>query len=367
MTEARQGNSRGNAMSSISNPTKVFALAACMTGALLGVSKANASLYTAEYVFGDSLSDNGNLAAGLHTSFPDPPSFNNSFTNGPVAVARLAQALGLPLNPSLWTTGALAPAGTNYAVGGAQAADSGDGIDLTEQVGAFSFYSHGAADPAALYVIMIGGNDVRNAALPGGGGLPAVQDGVNTEIKEITALSTEGAKNFLVVNVPNVGLIPEFTQDPTLPPGTDANATTYSRDYDSLLSSGLATLDPTLPTGTSLTEFDLYAFNTQLLAEAPNLGFTNTRDPCFTQTPFSAVTTTDCGVNGANIGSFVYWDQIHPTARVHAYWAQAFGEALGVTVVVPELSTWAAMLIGFLGLGLAGYRNARQGRDAAQA
>ena len=51
-------------------------------------------------MFGDSLSDNGNLAELLRTgNFPDPPSFDDSFTNGPVAVASLAQHLGLSLTP----------------------------------------------------------------------------------------------------------------------------------------------------------------------------------------------------------------------------------------------------------------------------
>ena len=100
------------------------ALGACVAGALLGVSSAHAGPYDAEYVFGDSLSDNGNLAALFGLTFPNPPSYHDSFTNGPVAVSLLAQSLGLSLNPSLWLT-SLVPAGTNYAVGGAIAAAGG--------------------------------------------------------------------------------------------------------------------------------------------------------------------------------------------------------------------------------------------------
>jgi phospholipase/lecithinase/hemolysin len=99
-------------------PRAAFALAACVSSALLGGSTAQAS-FSAEYVFGDSLSDNGNLAS-VEGAFPDPPSFDNGFTNGPVAVQLLAQSLGLSANASLWLTGP--PAGTNYAVGGATAA-----------------------------------------------------------------------------------------------------------------------------------------------------------------------------------------------------------------------------------------------------
>ena len=79
---------------------------------------------------------------------------------------------------------------------------------------------------------MIGGNDVRDAALSGlgePGEENAIDAGVEAEKVAISTLSGEGAKNFLIVNVPNVGLIPEFTQEnPTLA----ATATTLSQYYN---------------------------------------------------------------------------------------------------------------------------------------
>jgi phospholipase/lecithinase/hemolysin len=359
-------------------PRTAFALGACVAGAALSVSSANAASFTAEYVFGDSLSDTGNLAElynelGYHSgNFPNPPSYHDSFTNGPVAVQLLAQSFGLNANPSLWVTGFKDPynlfggpsfvPGTNYAVAGATAALAAvggpTGINLPEQVGAYSGFVSDHADPNALYVVMIGGNDVRNAALQGTGDA-AVTTGVNTELAAISTLSGEGAKDFLIVNVPNVGIIPEFAQDN---PSLAGDATTYSQLYDSELASGLATLDPTLAAGTSLREFDLYTYNTDILnsildGTVPyNPPFTNTTDPCFTDTPLSPAATTGCGTDGANIASYLYWDDIHPTARVQALWAKGFETA------VPEPSTWAMMLLGFAGLGYAGYRRARAGR-----
>jgi outer membrane lipase/esterase len=355
-------------------PRATCALAACCWSALFGVSPANAAGFTAEYVFGDSLSDRGNIAElgnvlGLiHGNFPDPPSNHDSYTNGPVAVQLLAQSLGLNANPSLWLTGFKDPAGlfdpstvpgTNYAVGGATSAldavGGEPGINLPEQVGAYSGRVMDHADPNALYVMMIGGNDVRNAALKGTGA-KAITDGVDTELAAISTLSGEDAKHFLIVNVPNVGLIPEFTQDnPTLA----ADATAFSQLYDKDLAAGLAAVDPSLGAGATLQEFDLFGFNAKNLANAAALGFTNTTDPCFTNTPGSAAATSECGSNGKNINSFLYWDNIHPTGRVQALWAQGFRTA------VPEPSTWAMLLIGFLGLGFAGYRRgARAGKTA---
>jgi phospholipase/lecithinase/hemolysin len=354
-------------------PSTAIALGTSIAGALIGVSSANAGAFTAEYVFGDSLSDTGNLAELLNVAnfaahgfyfgnFPNPPSYHDSQTNGPVAVQGLAQSLGLNANPSLWVTNFTDPAGlfggpsfvpgTNYAVAGATASPTATNgtptTSLPNQVGAFSLHEGGAADPNALYVVMIGGNDARDAALydTGLAATDAITTGVGWELTEISKLSGEGAKNFLIVNVPNVGLIPEFAQDH---PGDAGNATAYSISYDNQLYAGLKGLG--LPKGDRL--FDLYALNANILKNAASYGFTNTTDRCFTNAPFTASTTPQCGLDGANIASFVYWDSVHPTARVQALWAEGFLAA------VPEPSTWAMILLGFAGLGYAGRRKAK--------
>jgi phospholipase/lecithinase/hemolysin len=349
---------------------------------MLGFPAAHAGPYDAEYVFGDSLSDNGNLAELLNVenfaahgfyfgNFPDPPSYHDSFTNGPVAVQGLAQSLGLNANPSLWVTDFKDPAdlfggssfvpGTNYAVAGATSAEVTNGgtpgINLPDQVAAYSAFKGGVADKNALYVIMIGGNDVRNAAL-NDSSLTAPSDitnGVNTELHAISTLASEGAKDFLVVNVPNVGLIPEFTLEN---PEDAANATAYSISYDSQLSAGLEGLG--LPAGDQLTDFNLFAFNANILKNASLYGFTNLTQPCFADTPFSAVSTTGCVPDGpdANISTYLYWDHIHPTAGVQALWAEGFRAA------IPEPSTWSMLLLGFAGLGFAGYTSGRKGNAA---
>src|SRR6266536_3488274 len=69
-------------------------------------------------VFGDSLSDTGNVLAVtepvLAEAIPiSPPYFQGRFSNGPVWVDILAERLDLPLRPFL-------QGGTNFAFGGAQ-------------------------------------------------------------------------------------------------------------------------------------------------------------------------------------------------------------------------------------------------------
>src|SRR5690349_25159216 len=87
---------------------------------VLGVpaSSWGAPLYSEMVVFGDSLSDTGNVhaastAQGLIPD-PPPPYFNGRLSNGPIWVDRLAERLGIA-SPSPSLTG-----GTNYAYAGAK-------------------------------------------------------------------------------------------------------------------------------------------------------------------------------------------------------------------------------------------------------
>ena len=320
--------------------------------------------YSAMYVFGDSLSDRGNLAEGFETAFPNPPFYNFSFTNGPVAVSVLASRLGLAADASLWlsgfqdTAGIFPPGyvpGTNYAVADATAQANAvgglGGINLPDQVGAYLNHVGNVADPNALYTVFIGGNDVRDATLSGGpGGSAAINTAVATETQQIQSLINAGARQFLVVNVTDVGAIPQFAlEQPSLAP----LATSYSEQYDSGLAAALGTLAK--PAGTMVTSFDLLSYTRQLLASASLFGITNTTDPCYVVTviPPSGTPTAACGAGAANIGQFAFWNDVHPTSQVHALIADGFAQALNGNPSpspIPEPGSVAAFVAGLLGL-----------------
>src|SRR5712675_392386 len=78
----------------------------------------NASVYSSLVVYGDSLSDNGNLWNADGHTFPPPPYWMGRQSNGPVAVEDLAHNLNLPLLDFAWI-GATTGVG-NIADGGTQ-------------------------------------------------------------------------------------------------------------------------------------------------------------------------------------------------------------------------------------------------------
>ena len=103
--------------------------------------------YAELVVFGDSLSDTGNLASLTIIDFPWPY-YENRVSNGPLAVDVLAAQLGLSAEASLHLV--FASGGGNFAVDGAKAAGD-DAEDLVWQQQAHLAREGGTAIANALY------------------------------------------------------------------------------------------------------------------------------------------------------------------------------------------------------------------------
>lgn len=273
------------------------------------------------FVFGDSLSDTGNLAS-LTGDLPSPY-YMNRISNGSVAVETLAARLGHTALASLHLIGPAA--GNNYAVAGANAAGL-EPMDLGIQVVSFQA-NHIIAPADALYVIFIGGNDIRDArsetiSIIARAKVKAAAAKVR---KAIQTLSRAGARSFLLVNSPNVGLMPETRRIATTTddPGLIGRATTLSKLYQDELYKMTRYLKYT--SRAKITRFDLFNFFNELVENADYYGFSNTTDACFN----SADSTfhPDCN-SGSNFDTFIFFDEIHPTTRVH----ELVGEALYETI-----------------------------------
>ena len=269
--------------------------------------------YSHVFVFGDSLSDTGNLAS-IIGPFPDPPYYMNRVSNGPVAVETVATGLNLRVDPSLHLIG---PAlGTNYAVAGARA-HSNEPIDLANQVNAFLFNHGGVAPPEALYVVFIGGNDIRDArrAPHPGAAYQLLRQAVSAVDRSVRELIAAGACSLLVVNAPDIGLVPETR---LLAAGNDdpqllRRMSHYSQWYNHGLQLSMQRIER--EHDLAIAAYDLFDFLGNVVANGASLGFTNTQDACFSSLNFEFHP--DCQF-GANFDAFVFFDELHPTARVNA-------------------------------------------------
>ncbi len=273
---------------------------------LLSIPLAAQVPFTEFVVFGDSLSDNGNLYAGSVafglTPTPGPPAYTTGrytdgtdsvpSTSGPLGlwIEQLATKLNLPV-PQPFEKG-----GTNYAVAGALTgtnafyAPATPSIPyVTDQLGLFMKAS--PKPPAnALYTFWGGSNDI----LQGGSPTTAV---ANLQ-GNIDTLATAGAKYFLWVNEPPLGEIPESV-DTSNRAALDAASVAYNTAW----SSAIATLKAAHP-GITIIGVDAYSLFEYLVQNPSLYGFANVTAPAQ-------------GQAGVDPNTYLFWDGLHPTTVGH--------------------------------------------------
>lgn len=264
--------------------------------ALLLLTSTKAAAFSKLYVFGDSLSDTGN--AFSVTGSPPPPYANGRFSNGLIWVDDLGQQLGLTPTPygTIGGSGAAAPQGINFAFGGATTGTrntaSGDLPGLQQQIDAFIRLAGQAADPQALYIVWAGANDYL------GGHETDTRVPLANLTKAIDTLKNLGARNILVANLPNLGLLPATRNT--------ANAVTLER-LTAQHNASLADLVNDLRRqSVNIKILDVNALFGQAVDEQK--GFTNTTQACFDRS---------AGTICPNPDSYLFWDGIHPTAAAH--------------------------------------------------
>jgi phospholipase/lecithinase/hemolysin len=134
----------------------------------------------------------------------------------------------------------------------------------------------------------------------------------------IRALAGAGAERILVANAPDIGAIPETR---ALADRKFANrATKLTKSFNNGLAKAVRNVERDFEL--EILEFDIYRLIRFIRKHGIRLGLsTNTDDACFFT--ILGMFNPECEL-GRNFDSFVFFDEIHPTAKVH----QLAGEAM---------------------------------------
>jgi phospholipase/lecithinase/hemolysin len=251
---------------------------------------------------------------------PDQPyaKGGHHFTNGATWIEQFAQWQGFAgdVRPAFQGNSTKA---TNYAIGGTRAyVEQGNPTPtFADQIVVFDDRFSGTPLPNALYVIEMGSNDVRDALAIA---LEALRSGDNmgtaitkaavrlqaalTEIgNNISHLENNGANKFLILNVPDIGLVPAVK---FFGPSASGLATSLTNSFNQ----GLSSLQALSVLGIDVITLDLFTQSETLVAHPGDFGFTNVDTPCVTpnQPPFTC----------PKPDTYLFWDGIHPTKAAHA-------------------------------------------------
>lgn len=318
-------------------------LAVAATAALLA-APAQAAGFSNLVIFGDSLSDTGNLATLSPADFPSAfgPYFNGRFSDGLVWVDHLAAAYGL--NATASSLG-----GANYAFGGARTGLSSAPPGLMLQSMVFWNGSTPNID-TTLFVVVGGGNDMRdardtyqtNSALDAAGRDAAAANAVGQMKATVAFLAGKGAKNVLVSNLPDLGNTPEARFRGLVDASRDAT------DSFNDLIPGLVSYGEGLGVEMHLLDMAGVAaavYNDALFNGGARFGLTNALAPCNGFAGSLNIPQTACDVS-------LFSDILHPSAAAH----RLIGAA--AVAAIPEPETYALMA---LGLGALAWRSRRRG------
>jgi outer membrane lipase/esterase len=287
------------------------------------------------FVVGASLSDNGNTCTQTPTSCPpSPPYAAGVYSNGTLWVTTVAARYGAAVTPSLKGGNNFAYAGaTTGAVPGNTATASVP--NMVQQTEAMLSRNGFNVNPQNL-VIVDGssfGNNVT-VALTLAAANPAnattivtnvITAGVTDIVSIVNRLYAAGARNILVMNVPDVGKSPLLQASGNAT--AIATATTMSLQYNGAIAQQMNNVRAVSP-GIALAVFDLGTLASQVQANPAAFGFANGTTPCFIP-PTGTTPARLCSPDVATQNTYVFWDPFHPTASTHALMAQRAITAIG--------------------------------------
>lgn len=131
----------------------------------------------------------------------------------------------------------------------------------------------------------------------------------------------DSAQNFLVANMPDLGLVPGATST------TSGLFTNGSTEFNS-------TIDLAFNSLSNVKIVDIFRFHNNVVADPTAFGLTNATDSCLSSV--------------ADCSTYLFWDNIHPTTAGHNLIAAEFAST--VVPIPSALWLFGSGLIGLVGV-----------------
>ena len=280
---------------------------------------AHAQDYTSIVIFGDSLSDTGNVAYlaqhkyGVRIPGPSADYTDGRFTDGDDTIPVAREYFGvwieqfaamLPSKPIILDS---LDGGTNYAYGFAY---TGKGTSVLTLGSASVFVNvknigqqitdylatHPVVNNRTLFVVWGGANDLLNATSAD----DVFKAGVN-QVTNIQRLIDAGATQFIIPNLPPLGSTPRLNGNPT----DSAVATAESVLFNQILRTGVDVLhDFNFGKHLHFVELDVFALFNHIIASPSSYSLAD-------------VTSSSQGIPSIDPDTYLFWDDLHPTTRGH--------------------------------------------------
>jgi phospholipase/lecithinase/hemolysin len=295
--------------------------------------------YSGITIFGDSLMDTGN-SFNLTGEPPSPP-YSRGFSNGPLWVEVVADKFNLKptlsteVIPDVFAGIAPPPAnGINFALAGSLSSNANvagsDIPGLEQQIESFvALAERSQPSPNDLYLLLAGGNDYNSAVASlaetaSSENLARLPEQVSENIAQAAAsLISVGARHLLIGNLPALGHQPYAKRLAQSNPQAPTLLDNLSTQHNRLLSQKITALAATT-TDAQITQLDLAARFRDIAENPASFGLTDVQNPCLRDFQPGFSDTEQCD----RPDEFLFWDDVHPTARGHAIIAQLALESL---------------------------------------
>jgi phospholipase/lecithinase/hemolysin len=276
--------------------------------------------YTSIVVFGDSLSDTGNVADltqakyGFRLPGPEFDYTDGRFTDGADTIPAARNYFGVWVEqlaatfPAKPVVKASLDGGTDYAYGFAKTG-SGTGVftfghddelsvnvnNIGQQITDY-LASKPRINEKTLFIVWGGANDILNAT--------SNKDVINAAVDQVInvqRLIQAGATQFIIPNLPPLGAIPRLNGSPT----TSIPATKASILFNQTLGAGIAILRDFNPgRHLNLVQLNVFGLINQIISSPSTYALVD-------------VTTSSQGISTINPDTYLFWDDLHPTTRGH--------------------------------------------------